>query len=224
MITESAFVAIAGLVAGLPAERTVLEPGEVLRDGVAAALGPLPAWRPDSAAARLTAAAIRGLMALPPLWLGMVLVLIFAGLLRWLPPGGLYSLEHAELSFWGRFGDYALHLIIPVIVLTFGALAGLQRITRGNMLEVLREDAEVRLVLVPRRMVLAETDRAAAQLDRTGFRLGTVIVNQVPADVDPDVLRAVRERFAPHGTVELPLTGAEPLGPEALRALAAQLG
>lgn len=88
----------------------------------------------------------------------------------------------------------------------------------------LREDAEVRLVLVPRRMVLAETDRAAAQLDRTGFRLGKVIVNQVPADADPEVLKAVRARFAPYGTVELPLADAEPLGPEALRALAARLG
>lgn len=88
----------------------------------------------------------------------------------------------------------------------------------------LREDAEVRLVLVPRRMVLAETDRAAAQLVRTGFRLGTVIVNQVPADVDPEVLEAVRERFAPHGTVELPLTGTEPLGLQALRTLAVETG
>ncbi|QVJ01314.1 ArsA family ATPase [Nocardiopsis eucommiae] len=88
----------------------------------------------------------------------------------------------------------------------------------------LREDAEVRLVLVPRRMVLAETDRAAAQLVATGFRLGRVIVNQVPEDVDPEVLDAVRARFADHGTVELPLSASEPLGPEALRALAARLG
>ncbi len=87
----------------------------------------------------------------------------------------------------------------------------------------LRQDAEVRLVLLPRRMVLAETDRAAAQLVASGFRLGTVIVNQVPADVDPEVLGAVRERFAPHGTVELPLTDTEPLGAEALRALAVRL-
>ncbi|WP_017588225.1 ArsA family ATPase [Nocardiopsis ganjiahuensis] len=88
----------------------------------------------------------------------------------------------------------------------------------------LREDAEVRLVLLPRRMVLAETDRAAAQLVGSGFRLGAVIVNQVPADADPEVLKAVRERFAPHGTVELPLTETEPIGPVALRALAARLG
>ncbi|WP_049579140.1 ArsA family ATPase [Nocardiopsis sp. SBT366] len=88
----------------------------------------------------------------------------------------------------------------------------------------LREDAQVRLVLVPRRMVLAETDRAAAQLVRTGFRLGRVIVNQVPEDADPEVLGAVRDRFAAHGTVELPLSASEPIGPEALRALVARLG
>ncbi|MFE9246644.1 ArsA family ATPase [Nocardiopsis sp. NPDC006938] len=88
----------------------------------------------------------------------------------------------------------------------------------------LREDAEVRLVLLPRRMVLAETDRAAARLVETGFRLGRVIVNQVPEDVDPAVLGAVRERFAAHGTVEVPLGASEPIGLRALRALAARLG
>ena len=35
--------------------------------------------------------------------------------------------------------DYLHHLIVPVIVLAFGALAGLQRVTRGNMLETLRQ-------------------------------------------------------------------------------------
>lgn len=90
--------------------------------------------------------------------------------------------------------------------------------------ERLRGDAEVRLVLVPRRMVLAETDRAAAQLAKTGFRLGTVVVNQVPPEADPELLKAVRERFAPYGTVELDLVDDEPIGPDALRALAARIG
>ncbi|GHC70980.1 arsenic-transporting ATPase [Nocardiopsis terrae] len=87
----------------------------------------------------------------------------------------------------------------------------------------LREEAEVRLVLVPRRMVLAETDRAAGELAGTGFRLGAVVVNQVPADADPDVLEQIRERFGDQGTVELALTGREPIGTGALRELAAPL-
>lgn len=87
----------------------------------------------------------------------------------------------------------------------------------------LREDAEVRLVLVPRRMVLAETDRAARELADTGFRLGTVVVNQVPADVDPEVIGDVRARFTEQGTVESPLTDREPIGPDALRDLLTHL-
>ena len=35
--------------------------------------------------------------------------------------------------------DYLHHLIIPVVVLTCGALAGLQRITRANMVETLSQ-------------------------------------------------------------------------------------
>ena len=42
------------------------------------------------------------------------------------------------MSFGGKLLDYAHHLIVPVVVLAFGALAELQRISRGNMLEVLR--------------------------------------------------------------------------------------
>jgi peptide/nickel transport system permease protein len=78
-------------------------------------------------------------MSMPGFFMALMLLWIFSSHLRILPPGGLYSLDHNELGFWGRVGDYAVHLILPVIVLTFGALAGLQRVTRGNMLEVLRE-------------------------------------------------------------------------------------
>nr|WP_269082781.1 ArsA family ATPase [Allosalinactinospora lopnorensis] len=85
----------------------------------------------------------------------------------------------------------------------------------------LREDASVRLVLLPRRMVLAETERAADQLADAGFRLGPVVVNQVPDQPDTQVLEAVRRRFAPNGIRELPLADVEPTGIARLRALAA---
>lgn len=78
-------------------------------------------------------------MSLPGFFLALLLLWLFAGYWQVLPVGGLRSLNHSELSFWGQMGDYALHMTIPVIVLTIGALAGLQRITRGNMLEVLRQ-------------------------------------------------------------------------------------
>ncbi|NKY99298.1 ArsA family ATPase [Nocardiopsis alborubida] len=94
--------------------------------------------------------------------------------------------------------------------------------------ERLRRDAEVRLVTLPRRMVLAETARAVEQLTEAGFRLAPVVVNQIPRGdaAGPDTaeaLAATRERFARLGTVEVPLQDAEPTGPERLRRLAALL-
>lgn len=78
-------------------------------------------------------------MSLPGFFFALLLMWIFAGVLNVLPAGGLKSVDHDELSFLGKVGDYARHLAIPTVVLSFGGLAGLQRITRGNMLEVLRQ-------------------------------------------------------------------------------------
>lgn len=77
-------------------------------------------------------------MSMPSFFLALVLLWLFASKVQWLPPGGLADLDHASYSFAGRVADYARHLIVPVVVLTFGALASLQRVMRGNMLETLR--------------------------------------------------------------------------------------
>ena len=92
----------------------------------------------------------------------------------------------------------------------------------------MRRDAVVRLVTLPRRMVLAETTRAVERLTESGFRLAPVVVNQIPADHawGPDTaeaLAATRERFAHLGTVEIPLQDTEPTGLDRLRALAFHL-
>jgi peptide/nickel transport system permease protein len=78
-------------------------------------------------------------MSLPGFFMALLLLWIFAGMTHILPPGGLASLDHAAMSFGRQILDYAWHLIVPVVVLTFGALAGLQRVMRGNMLETLRQ-------------------------------------------------------------------------------------
>src|SRR5438105_11079753 len=76
-------------------------------------------------------------MSLPGFFAALILLWIFASHLKVLPPGGLRTLNHEQLGFGAAMWDYALHMIVPVVVLTFGALASLQRIMRGNMLEVL---------------------------------------------------------------------------------------
>jgi peptide/nickel transport system permease protein len=55
------------------------------------------------------------------------------------PLGGMTSIGYAGMSWWQRILDLAQHMAIPVVVISTSAMAGLQRITRGNMLEVLRK-------------------------------------------------------------------------------------
>lgn len=76
-------------------------------------------------------------MSLPGFFLALLLLWLFASRTRWLPPGGLTDADHDRMPAWRQGLDYLHHLILPVIVLAFGALASLQRITRANMLETL---------------------------------------------------------------------------------------
>ncbi|MBU1112861.1 MAG: ABC transporter permease [Candidatus Omnitrophica bacterium] len=67
-----------------------------------------------------------------------LLLLYFASLTGILPAGGMHSLNYEAFSPLGKFLDLLKHLIIPTLVIGTSSIAGLQRLMRGNMLEVLR--------------------------------------------------------------------------------------
>ncbi|WP_265236983.1 ABC transporter permease [Lyngbya sp. CCAP 1446/10] len=56
------------------------------------------------------------------------------------PVGGMTSIDHADLPWWGQILDYCWHLILPTIALSVTGFAGLQRLMRGQLLDVLRQD------------------------------------------------------------------------------------
>ncbi len=68
-----------------------------------------------------------------------ILLLYFISKFGGLPLGGMQSVNYDKLNFFGKFVDVARHLIIPTIAISIGSIAGLQRIMRGNLLEVLRK-------------------------------------------------------------------------------------
>jgi len=67
-----------------------------------------------------------------------LLLLYLASITGILPSGGMHSLGYEQLPALARFWDLLKHLAIPTIVIGTSAIAGLQRLMRGNMLEVLR--------------------------------------------------------------------------------------
>jgi peptide/nickel transport system permease protein len=110
--------------------------------GIAAAL------RPQSAADNaINLLAFAGI-SIPPFWLAILLIILFAVVLGWLPAGGMGE---------AGLGSKIAHLILPVATLTLVTVGGIVRFVRAAMMEALRQDY-VRTArakgLSPRRVVL----------------------------------------------------------------------
>lgn len=75
-----------------------------------------------------------------PTFLLALLFLMLALATGWFPIGGMTSAGFSRLDPLHQFLDIAHHMVIPVMVLTFVGLAGIQRQMRGNLLEVLRAE------------------------------------------------------------------------------------
>lgn len=68
-----------------------------------------------------------------------ILLLFSASQTGGLPLGGMRSADHDLLSFPGQILDLLRHLVIPVLVISLASIGALQRIMRGNFLDVLRQ-------------------------------------------------------------------------------------
>ncbi|MGH7121652.1 MAG: ABC transporter permease [Acetobacteraceae bacterium] len=68
----------------------------------------------------------------PPYWLGLVLVLLFAIRLRWLPASGMY-----DLAGNGGALDLMRHLILPAIATALGPAAIITRMVRSSVRDAL---------------------------------------------------------------------------------------
>lgn len=76
----------------------------------------------------------------PTLITGLLLLFVAQALSPLFPVGGMTSINHADLTPLGKLLDIGWHMILPTIALSITGFAGLQRITRGELLDVLRQD------------------------------------------------------------------------------------
>src|SRR5512133_188570 len=78
--------------------------------------------------------------AVPTFWLALLLMYFFGVMLNWLPISGLHTLGSDGYGTLRYIWDMAKHLIMPVMVASFGSLAGLSRYMRSTMLNVIGQD------------------------------------------------------------------------------------
>ena len=106
----------------------------VIAFAAALGLGIAAARRPRS---RLDAAVNLGCFAgvsLPTFWLALILILIFAQGLGWLPASGMGDGDQAGLA------ERLRHLVLPVATLTIASLGGYTRYVRAAMRDALGQD------------------------------------------------------------------------------------
>lgn len=77
---------------------------------------------------------------MPTIITGLLLLFLAQMTAPLLPIGGRTSINHDELTWFGKLLDIGWHLILPTLALSITSFAGLQRIMRGQLLDVLRQD------------------------------------------------------------------------------------
>lgn len=133
---------------------------------LAVPMGAAAALRPGSRWDRFSAVGTFALYAVPAFWAGLLLQILLAVRLDWLPLAGLASDGSEEMAGLAWLADRAAHLVLPVICLAYGGLAYLSRFVRATLLE----NASVESGLAARARGLS----AVAVLYRHGFRLAAV--------------------------------------------------
>jgi peptide/nickel transport system permease protein len=87
-------------------------------------------------------------------WFAIMLQLLFAMQLHWLPLRGELSdgipvparltgfllLDSALTGRWDAFGNVLSHLVLPAVTLAFGGMSGIARFTRAGVLDTLQND------------------------------------------------------------------------------------
>ncbi len=99
-------------------------------------LGFLAGYREDAWLDKLIKAYAYTFMSLPSFFLAFLLLLL-ASKTGALPVGGIRSPDFEELSLIGKILDLAKHMVVPVATIVLVSTAGLVRLVRSSVIEVL---------------------------------------------------------------------------------------
>ncbi len=77
---------------------------------------------------------------IPPLVLGIFLIVIFAGKLNWFPIGGIQSDDYESFTMMGKVWDRVMHFVLPLFCYVIGGFTELSILMRNSMLDVIKSD------------------------------------------------------------------------------------
>ena len=105
-------------------------------------LGVLKAIRNGSKFDRVTSFLLFVTYSVPPLMLGILLLVFFAGAsyFDWFPINGIMSDNYSELSTFGKFFDRLHHMVLPLICYMIGGFTFLTIMMKSSMLDVVQLD------------------------------------------------------------------------------------
>ncbi len=101
-------------------------------------LGFYAAWRRGSAADTTSLTGVMVVDAMPPFFVGLLLILVFSVSLEWLPIFG--ALPATDASGFALVSEAAQRLILPLVTLTLGFLGTVYLIARASLVGELQED------------------------------------------------------------------------------------
>jgi peptide/nickel transport system permease protein len=150
------------IVERLPATLLLAGTAFLVATAAGLVLGVWAAVRAGSAVDRLLLVAATVGSSLPVFWTGLLLVLVFAWHLHWLPVQGMTAAP-APATAGARVLDVVHHLVLPACALALQPLASVSRLMRLKILEALAEPYIVtaRAKGLPRGRVLAHAARNA---------------------------------------------------------------
>lgn len=109
---------------------------------LAVPIGVYSSTHQGSTSDKVTTVVLFILYSLPSFWVAMLLIMLLGNdrYLNWFPIHGLSSFGASAWPWRQWLVDRLWHLVLPVVCLTYGGLAGLSRYARSGMLEVIRQD------------------------------------------------------------------------------------
>jgi peptide/nickel transport system permease protein len=114
--------------------------GTALAIWLGVSLGRFAAWRRGKPADTVGMAFALTFYSMPTFLFALVMLMVFAGELKWFPLNGAYGRGYEDMSILEKIVSRLYHMVLPVIAFTIEVMAEYALIMRNSLTDVLTED------------------------------------------------------------------------------------